>query len=399
MSLWRRLIGKKANSQLADDLLNQTADEIDNMAPTNIIVAGKTGSGKSTLINGLFRENIAVTGVGQPVTQHLEKLTKEGVPLTLYDTKGLELSVDAQREVLSDLSKIIQENKNDPQDEIHVVYYTLNATMNRIEPYEIELIEALAQQVPVILVLTQSISSQSHEFEDYLKELDLPVRGIYPILAQDYLLQGDQIVEAYGLQTLVDATMEIIPSEAHRAFINAQQIDIDRKVQSARSWANRYVGTAFGVGFTPIPVADATVLIPMQITMLAHLTAIFGVSMNKSQILSILAGIGGTGTATIAGRYIVSNILKLVPGVGSTLGGTISGATASTVTLALAYSYIEVMKYVTQAEKEGKDAPIRELQRIMNQNFSGQFKTLNKYLPEEVKETTIGKWLHRFSKN
>ncbi|MBQ6543866.1 MAG: 50S ribosome-binding GTPase, partial [Clostridia bacterium] len=48
-------------------------DKIKNMNRLNIVVAGKTGVGKSTLINSIFRENLAETGMGKPVTAHMRK--------------------------------------------------------------------------------------------------------------------------------------------------------------------------------------------------------------------------------------------------------------------------------------------------------------------------------------
>ena len=91
------------------------------------------------------------------------------------------------------------------------------------------------------------------------------------------------------MQDLIDASLKVLPEEAQGAFINAQQIDLDLKVQRARRWAKRYISTAFGVGFVPIPVADSAILVPMQVGMLAHITSIFGLSLDKSQIISILA--------------------------------------------------------------------------------------------------------------
>ena len=35
----------------------------------NILIAGRSGVGKSTLINAIFQGNLATTGQGRPVTQ------------------------------------------------------------------------------------------------------------------------------------------------------------------------------------------------------------------------------------------------------------------------------------------------------------------------------------------
>lgn len=387
MNILQRLARKKVDVGLADELVEKVKSEVAKMPPINILVAGKTGSGKSTLINALFRDNVAKTGMGMPVTQHVERLTKEGIPLTLYDTKGLELTPIVQKEVLTSLARLIQTQREMGNGhEIHVAYYCINATMGRIEPFEIEIIRSLAKELPVIVVVTQAIGEQAKEFTKILQDYQLPVVAIIPVLAKDYVLSSLQKVSAHSLQKLVDKTLEVVPSKAHQAFINAQQIDIDRKVKSAKSWANRYIKTAFGIGFTPIPVADATVLVPMQITMLGHITAIFGLSLDKAQIISMLAGIGGTGGVTLLGKYIAGNLFKMFPGVGTVTGGIISGATASSLTISLAYAYIEVLRQIAKAEMTGQDASLKEISRWMNQSFDDQLQQASKLLPDSVKK-------------
>ena len=41
----------------------------------NILIAGRTGVGKSTLINAVFQGNLATTGQGKPVTQETREIT------------------------------------------------------------------------------------------------------------------------------------------------------------------------------------------------------------------------------------------------------------------------------------------------------------------------------------
>lgn len=399
MSLWSKMKKRNVNPQLANDLLAKSNAELSKMQPINIMIAGKTGSGKSTLINALFREKIAKTGVGMPITQQVQKLTKEGVPLTLFDTQGLELNVDVQHDVLTSLSSLIkQEKAKGERYQLHLVYYCLNANMSRIESYEIELIRALAEQLPVVIVLTQTIGEETETFEHYLHSMALPVEAIMPVLARDYQIQKEFSIPSFGLQELIDITLEVIPSEVHKAFINAQQIDIQLKEDSAKSWAKTYISSAFGIGFTPIPIADATILVPMQITMLGHITAIFGLSLDKSQILSMIAGIGGTGGATLFGKFLVSSVFKVIPGIGTITGGVISGATASVLTVTLAYSYIEVLKRIALAEMTGQNLKLVEIQKLMNQSFKDQLAIVSQTLPDSIKTRFVPEWLEHFMK-
>lgn len=357
-------MAKNMDWSLAGELTKKTQEEIEKIEKVHILVVGKTGVGKSTLINSIFREKLAETGIGQPITKHLHKIEKEGVPMVLYDTRGLELDTETQMQVTGEiddtLTRMVQNKEH-----MHVAYYCINASSSRIENMEIRLIEYLASKMPVILVLTQSVGEQALKFEQYLVNQNLPVQAIIRLMAKDYKITDELIVPAFGLKELVERTFGLLPHQVHTAFNNAQQIDIERKGRAARRWARRYIVTTFGVGFTPIPFSDATVLVPMQIGMMAHITAIFGISMDQTTTLGILGAIGGTGSATYLGRLIVSNLVKFIPGIGSVAGGMISGTTASIITTALAMSYIEVLTFIATAEANGEEVSPRTVRKLM----------------------------------
>ena len=62
--------------KIAQEAIDAIAEKIKNLNTLNIIVAGKTGVGKSTLINAVFRDKLAETGMGKPVTDHMRKKSK-----------------------------------------------------------------------------------------------------------------------------------------------------------------------------------------------------------------------------------------------------------------------------------------------------------------------------------
>lgn len=356
-------------SDLADQLMKKSQERVDEFERVNIVVMGKTGVGKSTLINNLFREKLAETGTGKPVTQHLRRISKKGMPLTLYDTKGLELSSEVQDEITDEIFDFIEDQKG-TDESIHLVYYAIHAQSNRIEDMEIDLIKDLAKEVPVIIVLTQAIGDQSKDFADYIDNLNLPVAGICRVMAEPYIINKDVTIERFGLDDLVDKSFEVIPGDYHNAFNNVQQANIKRKIRAARNWTIGYIATTFGVGFTPIPFADASALVPLQITMLGHITAIFGIDLDKATIVTLIAAVGGTGSATYVGRSIVSNALKAIPGVGTVVGGLISGATAATITSTLAFTYIEVLAVMAQMDANGQKLTTKQLKTLMQDRFA-----------------------------
>ena len=132
------------------------------------------------------------------------------------------------------------------------------------------------------------------------------------------------------------------------------------------------------VGFTPIPFADAPILASSQIAMIAKITSIFGVSVNKAFITSIVSSAAGVSGAVFTGRAVVSNLLKLIPGAGTIVGGLISGGTAALITTALAYAYINVMVKVATYEYMEKRVEQSEIVNMMRDELKKQMSTLKK---------------------
>lgn len=367
---------------IAQEIIQLTEKEMKDLASINILILGKSGVGKSTLVNTIFREKIAATGIGKPVTKHLQKISRKDVPITIYDSRGLELSVEVQEQVQDEVFSLVNEKKKS-KDAIHLAYYCIQATSSRIEDTEIKLIEEISKKIPVIIVLTQSIGEQSKEFHQYIKEMNINAVAVQSVLAQDYVISNDYTVEAFGLTELIERTFNLLPRNLQKSFTNAQRIDIERKVESSKIWARRYIASSFGVGFIPIPFSDASLLVPMQVALLAHITVIFGVPIDRATLLSIIAAVGGTTSATILGRSVVSNAFKFIPGIGTVIGGIISGTTASVVTQALAFSYIQVLKLLSEDELIDEETKTDKIVGMMEKEFKKYIKDNKSKLKDE----------------
>lgn len=366
--------------KVAQEAINLIAEKVKNLKNLNIIVAGKTGVGKSTLINSVFKENLAETGIGKPITPHMRKITKKDIPLTIYDTRGFELGKEVQLEVKQEIVNLINKGfaSKDINKIMHCVWYCINTASNRIEPEEIEWLREISKenqttQVPIIIVLTQSFSKKkAQEMRQMLLLENLDVVQIIPVLADDYEIEDLGVVKSYGLDDLINVMGEALPDELQDTLQHVQIADLEAKKKYAQAVVATAMVAAVGTGAVPIPFADSAVLIPTQVTMIASITVVFGFNVNKSIITALISSTIGAGGATVLGKTVVSNILKFIPGVGSIAGGAISAGTAGVITAALGEAYIRVMELVFKGEMKVEDLGSAKGKKIMSDIFLNQ---------------------------
>ncbi|WP_440897465.1 YcjF family protein [Amphibacillus sp. Q70] len=361
-----------------EDILEELEADFKNMVKPNILIAGKTGVGKSTLINSIFRENLAQTGTGMPVTQHLKKISKDSVPVNLFDTKGLELKDIARKEIQSEIVAEIEtrEKTNDVKEQVHLMWYCISYESERIEREEIEWIRLFSEKMPIILVLTQCISDDE-AFAKEIDNLNLPVVNTVKLLAAPKKLMGNFEVPSYGLGNLVQLTFQVLPEATKKAFVNAQKSDIKLKVEQAKKWSMGFIASSFGVGFTPIPFSDSIALVGIQITLITKITNIFGFPNSKALMQTIVSALAGSSTATLIGKAIVGNIFKLIPGVGTFAGGMINGTVASTLTTSLAFAYIKVCEKLSSFE-DLNELSHEDIAKMVKENFEKELRNKNK---------------------
>lgn len=220
----------------------------------NIMVAGITGTGKSTLINAVFKSEMATTGSGRPVTDHIAEYKNEDIPICIWDTVGLELDSQKTKESIKSIKSTIASKSlsDDLYDRVHAIWYCINSGSNRYQGAELEFIKELYSiGVPFIIVLTQCSGDENevNVFENEIKGINAAMGmsniKIVQVLALPVKYRGiPEPVPAFGLEDLVKTTLGLLPDFIKSGFVAAQRVSQSEKRSECEAIICEYVRAA-----------------------------------------------------------------------------------------------------------------------------------------------------------
>lgn len=325
-------------------------EAIEKIGHANIIIAGKTGVGKSTLVNAVFKGNLAETGVGKPITQNMKEYSKEGEPVHIFDTKGFELG--NYKSVISELKDEIEKRKKtgNPTDQIHLAWFCISNDGKQLEKAESEFINELSKDIPVVVVLTKCVDTNL-EFYNIVKNECYQATNVIRVLALPYETPIGTI-PAFGLEELIDHTYEIVPDVAKAALAAAQKVNDQITKRAVDKIITVAATSAAAIGATPIPFSDAVLLAPVQIGMIASISKVMKIETDKTFLTTLVSSAAGVLGATMTGRAVVRGLVKLIPEAGTIIGGTLSAATAGILTTGMGYAYYNAVKIVLSSGSE-----------------------------------------------
>ncbi|UYO96898.1 GTP-binding DUF697 domain-containing protein [Microbacterium sp. M28] len=321
--------------------LDATSEAKSRYGRFNLAVIGGTGVGKSSLVNAVFGRDLAKVGKGLPVTRGVHYHHDDS--LGIWDIEGFEIgsAVPPGEQLKRHLETISQRTS---AEQIAVVWYCVKANDDRLTPADIEMIRELdARGLPVILVLTKvdwarnpitgkyTAAKGLEEFVDWLEHpvdengqpLAIPYERVMLTSTSDPNGKG----KGHGLGELVAETLALSPEDAKDAFRIAQRLNLPWKREMVRPIIAGAAALAATAAATPIPVADAVALAPIQLGMMGRIATIYDLELKTMMSAGALAQLG----VQISGQALTRSFIKLVPGVGSVVNAGVAGAlTAAT---------------------------------------------------------------------
>lgn len=367
----------KTEASMSDIVTKALEDNLKGLGKINILIVGKTGVGKSTLINTVFRDNLAEVGHGKPVTQRIEEISKDGTPLTIFDTKGLEL--EDYDQILQELVNLIEEKNSstDFNEHIHIAWLCLSASGHRLEDAEENLLEMLSHKnVPAIVVMTKYMRTEGNkDFVEFVSgKVKDKAKFVVPVNSVPEKIEGTDIsLPVFGVDELIEKTELIVPEAKQAAYASALSTKNKKALEIKKKQANKEVNIAAGLAASaaaiPIPFSDAATLVPIQVGMIAKIGSTFGMELSANTLSTLVTSAVGASAATVVGRTIVTGLLKMIPAAGSVVGGAIAATTASAITKTLGNAYVSIM-YDFVSNNPGKEIDVALLGKELKKRMS-----------------------------
>ena len=301
----KRLLERLAGgADVWDDVLASVPGaDFARLPPCNIAVAGRSGVGKSTLLNAVFGRDLAATGAGRPVTRDATWYEEPGFSVRLLDTRGLERGAFA--ESLAALEAKLTEARagTNADEQLHLLWLCLDGSGSRIEEADRRVAE-MAGRLGVLVVLVVTKAWFDSELPAIVRaELpDPPVRAVVRVIASSRKFESGESVGPEGLETLIEESLRLLPEAERAAMVAVQRILLAPKVESARDAIRKAGNAAFLAASTPIPFTDAVLLAPIQIAMIVAVTRRMGVTLSEDGWKALAAAVAGPVLATFADR-------------------------------------------------------------------------------------------------
>ncbi len=315
----------------------------------NILLAGCTGAGKTSLINNIFKKDMAKVGVGKPITQKIERFCDENSKVVIFDSKGYEIGSEQEKCFMDDVIDLCEKIGTD-SDKIHVVWYCIQSPGARITDFDIKSIKRVQEtKTPIAIVLTKSDLVSESDGQALMQVIikELPGVSCFEVTTNEDLTNDEIKSLQSNLDNLVAWTTDQLPESLRMAFIAEQQRDLESKRNEARKVVHQHAVGAFGIGFSPIPGSDAPLLLANQYLLLARVLYIFGMEGDKDRYSAIIKVIMANILPTM-GKWTVAQALKFIPGFGTIIGGLIDASVATSLTLAFGYATVETAFYARQ---------------------------------------------------
>lgn len=191
----------------------------------------------------------------------------------------------------------LKKNENIPQFQVNEVsllqelptsfnydacIYCLNGSSDEFSLETKESLFRIANHLPTIIALTQSIGTKAEQFQSQLVDLSLPVKGIINVMAKPYPIYESVHLPAFGLEELLDLLLECVDGNKVATLISLQKIDCKKKLSLAKQTVEEEMNRIFQAS------TDARQVLRQIVEVLGKAFTYFGNQTEATRMMEVL---------------------------------------------------------------------------------------------------------------
>lgn len=394
---------------LGDKDLKRLMEGIDSHRPPRIFLIGRTGVGKSSLINALCGVYVAKVSDTMSCTQNAEVyqcMEEDRVLMEILDTRGIAESESLDDEISAEDALINDINKFSPD----VAILMLNCTHRDDVNSDVEFLKKVAKKyadinsvrLPIVVVVNkcdemaptrfknpeeypETKVAKINEVVQYYKGIvvknGLKIDNIIPVSSlidwqtpngmevgvedienlPKYDIDNLQIAfdGRYRIEELLDILESaILDFEAQMGLRMAARLN--EVVHRFARYLNRiFSGISATVALTPIPVSDIYILLVLQAVLVVLIASLSGRDISLDTAKEFIFSMGGVAGLGYALKLLAQQASKLLNGIWPGAGSAVSAGVAAMGTSAIgkaAIAYYIDDKTMEEAKKKFEDA-------------------------------------------
>lgn len=344
--------------------LRETEELVEESRPPRMYVFGRSGAGKSSLINALANRQAADVGAVKPETVESElyhiEFPDRYSSWDIVDSRGLfesatpdgDLPEDTKRFMMQDLEEYkpdillhvitpdqaragkddfeaVQDMREELDQPFPPILYVVNKVdhLGKLGEWPPEEHESLAGDIKEVLDFVAQVTEKVDETEMHPFTDNRPLHG-YKFDCDEYVgivpvhLQAKE--DYWNVETLSRLIGDFLPTDARLQFMQAQQRQKLMREMS-RDLTKRFSVIATGIGAAPTSVADIAPLTAMQLLLVGVIGGLSCEEIEEDTVEDYVTSMGGTTAAAVGFRGLARGLVQFVPGLGSAISGAVAG--------------------------------------------------------------------------